>query len=144
MIAMWKLQKTVRGGRAQGGDGNSTVLDDDDSGEADKKVCNKTRVNYKKTLPAVGFNSPPPQAPKCLFQQEEHGLAPYASYVRGSPPHHHGSRNYTLKFYYNHNTRQHSLPPPRRGRGGLWWSARALSECTGVDKANSAVGLSIN
>ncbi len=45
LIAMWKAQKTVRGGRAQGGDGDSTVLDDDDSGEVDSKVCNKTRVN---------------------------------------------------------------------------------------------------
>ncbi len=67
LIAMWKAQKTVKGGRAQGGDGNSTVLDDD-SGEVDSKVCNKTQVNYKKTLPAVGFDSPPPQTPKRLFQ----------------------------------------------------------------------------
>ncbi len=76
LIAMWKVQKTVSGGWAQGGDGNSTVLDDDDSGEVDSKVCNKTRMNYKKTLPAVGFNSPPPQAPKLLFQREEHGVSP--------------------------------------------------------------------
>ncbi len=68
LIAMWKAQKTVRGGWAQGGDGNYMVLDDDDSGEVDSKVCNKTRVNYKKTLPAVGFDSPPPQAPKRLYQ----------------------------------------------------------------------------
>ncbi len=69
--------------------------------------------------------------------------APYASHVRGSP-HHHGSQNDMLNFYYNHTTRQHSLPPPQRGRGGLWRSAPALSECTGVDKANSAVGFSIS
>ncbi len=52
------------------------VVDDDDSGGVDSKVCNKTRVNYKKTLPAVGFDSPPPQAPKCLFQREEQGISP--------------------------------------------------------------------
>jgi hypothetical protein len=52
------------------------VVDDDDSGGVDSKVCNKTRVNYKKTLPAVGFDSPLPQAPKRLFQREEQGVSP--------------------------------------------------------------------
>jgi hypothetical protein len=87
LIAMWKVQKTVRGGRAQGGDGNSMVLDDDDSEEVDSKVCNKTRVNYQKTLPAVGFDSPPPQAPKRLFQQEEHGVSPTFASSRKSGQH---------------------------------------------------------
>ncbi len=31
-------------------------------------------MNYKKPLPAVGFDSPPPQAPKPLFQREEQGV----------------------------------------------------------------------
>jgi hypothetical protein len=52
------------------------VVDNDDSGGIDSKVCNKTRVNYKKPLPAVGFDSPPPQAPKRLFQREEQGISP--------------------------------------------------------------------
>jgi hypothetical protein len=46
------------------------------------------------------------------------GTAPYASYVRCSP-HHHGSLNDTLIHYYYSTTRQHSLPPPLRGRGGI-------------------------
>ncbi len=58
-------------------------------------------------------------------------LAPYASYVRGSP-HHHGSRNNMLKFYYYYNTRQHSLPPPRHGRGGLWRYLVNARELTGL------------
>jgi hypothetical protein len=30
----------------------------------------------QKTLPAVGFDSPPPQAPKRVFQREEQGVSP--------------------------------------------------------------------
>jgi hypothetical protein len=59
-------------------------------------------------------------------------------------PHHHGGLNDTLNYYYYYSTRQHSLPPPRRRQGGLWRPARALSECTGVSGANSAVGFLIN
>jgi hypothetical protein len=57
-------------------------------GQVDSKVCNETRVNYKKTLPAVGFDSPPPQAPKRLFQREEHGVSPTFASSRKS-----GQRN---------------------------------------------------
>ncbi len=80
LIATWKAQNTVRGGRAQRGydefmaddngdsgevdskEGNKT--DDDDYGVADSKVCNKTRVNDS-------FNSPLSQALKRLIQREE-------------------------------------------------------------------------
>ncbi len=88
LIVIWAVQKTVRGGQAHGGDDNSMVEDDDDSRGVDSKVCNKTRVNYKKTLPAVGFDSPPPQAPKCLFQREEQGVSPTFASSRKS-----GQRN---------------------------------------------------
>ena len=80
LIATWKAQNMLRGGRAQRGDGESTADDDGDFGEldskegnktddddyrvADSKVCNKTRVNES-------FNSPLSQAPKRLFQREE-------------------------------------------------------------------------
>jgi hypothetical protein len=69
------------------------VVDDDDSGGVDSKVCNKTRVNSNKTLPAVGFDSPPPQAPKCLFQWEKQGVSPTFASSRKS-----GQRNIRKLF----------------------------------------------